>query len=125
MFNMEEAMCSKLNQRLVAFALVSLTFGLLDLTVPAAQAQSAACTAFADADFRGKDLPSPSGKDYNDTKNEKISSFKILQNCRVVAYDRPQFQGASVTWNSSLRLVGADWKDRISSWKCLCAMRID
>jgi hypothetical protein len=119
-------MCSGLNQRLVAFALVSSTFAPLGIVVPAAHAQSAACTAFADPDFRGEERRLAAGQSINNrTSKEKISSFKIRRSCRVDAYQGADFQGASSRWERDVPFVGANWKDMISSWKCVCAVRID
>jgi hypothetical protein len=123
---MEQAMYSRLNQRLVAFAVVSSTFGPLGIVVPVAHAQSAACTAFADADFRGEERRLAAGRSINNrTSKEKISSFRILRTCRVDAYQGADFQGASSRWERDVPFVGDNWKDMISSWKCTCALRID
>jgi hypothetical protein len=112
-------MWTKLNQRLVAFVLVSSALAGVD--VRAAQAQGAACTAYEHRDYKGvaKTL-NPNQSANRSGISDKISSFRIIMGCRVVAYENENFRGPNAQWSQSVPYVGDNWNDLISSWRCLC-----
>ena len=48
-------------------------------------------------------------------QDNSISSFRVTQGYKVIAYDGDNFTGASVEYTASNNCVGATWNDRISS----------
>jgi hypothetical protein len=94
---------------------------ILGIAAPVAQAQEFACTAYVDRDFRGAGKGLNPGQSSSQTRiNDKISSFRIVRGCRVVAYEHAEFRGPSAQWTQSVPYVGDNWNDLISSWRCLC-----
>jgi hypothetical protein len=56
------------------------------------------------------------GDDFNDS----ISSFRVMEGCRIVAWEDSDSGGAEVTFYSDTEYVGDLWNDAISSYACRC-----
>ena len=110
-------MRTKLTHRLVALVLAGSGLGL---AVSAAQAEWA-CTAYEHRDYGGASRGLAANHRSGQTQmNDKISSFKIVQGCRVVAYEHANFSGPNAVWRGDVPFIGANWNDLISSWECKC-----
>lgn len=86
----------------------------------AAHAQQA-CTAYTEANFKGAGMGLGTNKNVADSKlSNKITSFRVVSGCRVIAYSERNFQGPSVTFAKSVPYVGKQWDNVISSYRCVC-----
>jgi len=105
----------------IYFRLHVLASSGLGLAAPAAQAQGWACLADAHPNFTGisKGLAA-NGSSTRSDLNDKISSFKIVQGCRVIAYENVGFKGPNSVWPGNVSYVSDNWNNLISSWKCMC-----
>lgn len=93
---------------------------LLAFATTAAHAQQA-CSAYPEANFKGPGMGLGTNKSVANSKlGNKITSFKIVSGCRVIAYSEPNFRGPSVTFAKSMPYVGKQWDNVISSYRCVC-----
>lgn len=93
---------------------------LFVLGVPVAQAQQA-CTAYMEPNFKGPSWGLGTNKNVANSKiSNKISAFKMVSGCRIIAYSEPNFRGPSVTFVRSVPYVGKQWDNVISSYRCIC-----
>jgi hypothetical protein len=118
---MEVSMLAKLTQRLAALALVGSALALPGFVMSQAQAQTWACTAYEHRDYGGawRGLAA-NGRTNRSKLGDKISSFRMVTGCRVIAYEHVDFKGPNAQWRTDVPYVGDSWNDLISSWECKC-----
>lgn len=114
-------MRSKTTRMTVAVALFGSAVALMGLYPRAAQAQSHACTAYEHRDYKGKAFGlAADGSVGKSHIANRISSFKMVRGCHVVAYEHDNFKGPNARWSRDVAFIGDNWNDLISSWKCVC-----
>jgi hypothetical protein len=81
------------------------------------------CLGYLHRDFAGPAITQNSGRGWKyvgDRWNDQISSFRMRNGCRVVAYQHRDYKGESTVFRGDYRYVGDLWNDQISSFRCIC-----
>jgi Peptidase inhibitor family I36 len=117
--------------RLPALLFAASVLGLLVTTTAKAQdggrerggPRTFDCIGYEHRDFRGATITENAGRGWKyvgDRWNDKISSFRMRNGCRVIAYQHRDYKGDSTVFRGDHKFVGDLWNDQISSWKCMC-----
>jgi len=114
-------MTAKFRVLLIPFVCIGASLAPGELVSRSAQAQSSACTAYEAPNFRGASWGLPaSGRAAKSKGNNRISSFRIVRGCHVVAYAAANFQGPRRRFEGDVATLSETWNNEITSWRCDC-----
>ncbi|MCB1619540.1 MAG: peptidase inhibitor family I36 protein [Thiothrix sp.] len=97
-----------------------LVIGLSLLTTTAAQAT---CQVYEHINYGGAVRSLASGQkiaNVGGAWNDRISSVRLSNSCRLIAYQHINYQGDRRVFGADTRFVGNLWNDQISSLQCQC-----
>jgi hypothetical protein len=118
---MEEMMMTSFRVTFIPLCLIAASLAMSELGLRSAQAQDFACTAYDGPNYRGESWGLPAGGGAGRSKlNNRISSFRIVRGCYVVAFTAADYQGDSRRFEGNVPRLAVSWNNEVTSWQCNC-----